>query len=69
LELRWTLDHRLVVRAAGQRNLLLRQLGSILRQFVIAQFVCAALGGIATLLIVYFVRRAFGGNKIVVPPT
>ena len=42
---------------------------SAVRQFVIAQFVCAALGGIGTLLIVYFVRRAFGGNKPALPPT
>lgn len=41
---------------------------SAVRQFVIAQLVCAALGGIATQLIVYFVRRAFGGGRSVAPP-
>jgi hypothetical protein len=33
---------------------------SAVRQFVIAQLVCAALGGIAVLLIAHFTRKAFG---------
>jgi hypothetical protein len=40
---------------------------SAVRQFVIAQFLCAALGGIATLLIMYFVRRTFGSNQRSLP--
>lgn len=36
---------------------------SAVRQFAIAQLVCAALGGVATLLVVYFVRKALGGSK------
>jgi hypothetical protein len=40
---------------------------SAVRQFVIAQLVCAALGGIATLLIAYFVRKALGGGKPAAP--
>jgi hypothetical protein len=35
---------------------------SAVRQFAIAQLVCAALGGIATSVIMYFVRRAFGSS-------
>lgn len=41
---------------------------SAVRQFVIAQFVCAALGGIVTLLIMYFVRRALGSKREVPSP-
>jgi len=36
---------------------------SAVRQFVIAQLVCAALGGIVVSLLVYFVRRSFGGGS------
>ena len=32
------------------------------RQFAIAQLICAAIGGIGTLLIAYFIRRAFGAG-------
>jgi hypothetical protein len=40
---------------------------SAVRQFVIAQLVCAALGGIAVSLSVYFVRRALGGGAGAAP--
>jgi hypothetical protein len=40
---------------------------SAVRQFVIAQLVCAALGGIAVSLLVFFVRRAWGGKASPAP--
>ena len=36
---------------------------SAVRQFAIAQLICAALGGIGTLVIMYFVRKAFGAGS------
>ena len=40
---------------------------SAVRQFVVAQLVCAALGGIAISLLAYFVRRALGGGTGAAP--
>jgi uncharacterized protein YacL len=40
---------------------------SAVRQFAVAQLVCAALGGVIVLLITFFVRRAFSGSKPTAP--
>lgn len=42
---------------------------SAVRQFAIAQLICATLGGFVALLIAYFIRRAFGAAApAAVPP-